>query len=129
MMCGAAREQHLALDQRLAHQAKLVIFEIAQAAMDELARARRGAFGEIVLLAQQDGEAAAGGIAGDAGAVDAAADHGEVDQPVIGSAACDRRLSSLSCCASSRPAVAALGRSAHLRFGGRRRLVFGGCSP
>ena len=34
---------------------------------------------EVVLLAQQDREAAAGGVARDAGAVDAAADHEEVN--------------------------------------------------
>ena len=79
MMCGAAAQQDLALDQRLADQPELVIFEIAQAAMDQLAAARRGALGEIVLLAQQHLEAAAGGVAGDAGAVDAAADDDEIE--------------------------------------------------
>ncbi len=73
MMCGAAREQHLALDQGLAHQPELVIFEIAQAAMDQLAAARRGALREVVALAEQHLEAAAGRIARDASSVDAAA--------------------------------------------------------
>ena len=73
-------QQHLALDQRLADQPELVIFEVAQAAMDQLAAARRGALGEVVLLAQQHLEAAAGGVAGDAGAVDAAADDDEVER-------------------------------------------------
>ena len=72
-------QQHLALDQRLAHQPELVVLEIAQAAMHQLAAARRGARGEVVLLAQQHRQAAAGGIARDAGAVDAAADDQEVD--------------------------------------------------
>ena len=80
-------EQHLALDQRLAHEAELVIFEVAQAAMDQLAAARAGALGEVVLLAQQHPQAAAGGVAGDAGAVDAAAD----DQEVVVAARCLHR--------------------------------------
>jgi hypothetical protein len=46
------RPQHFALDQRLAHQAEFVIFEIAQAAMDELGGGRGGAAGEIVHLAR-----------------------------------------------------------------------------
>ena len=96
-MCGAALEQHLALDQRLAHQPELVVFEIAQAAMDQLARARRGALRQIVLLAEDHGEAAARGIARDAGAVDAAADDEKIDRtsdPVMASpsAPVERRL-------------------------------------
>ncbi len=72
-------EQDFALDQRLAHQAEFVIFEIAQAAMDELPRARRGALGEIVLLAHDDGKAATGRVARNSGAVHAAADDEDVD--------------------------------------------------
>jgi hypothetical protein len=72
------REQHLALDQGLPHEAELVVFEISQAAMDELAGARGGALGEVVLLAEQDAEAAADGIAGDPRAVDAATDDDQV---------------------------------------------------
>ena len=78
MMWGAARKQDLALDQRLADQPELVILEIAQAAMDQLAAAGRCALREIVLLAQEHLEAAPGGIAGDPGAVDAATHHQEV---------------------------------------------------
>ena len=72
-------QQHFAFAQRLAHQAEFAVFEIAQAAMNELRRRRRGAGGEIVLLDQNDAEAAAGGVARDAGAVDAAADDGEIE--------------------------------------------------
>ena len=71
-------EQHLALGQRLGDQAELVVLQIAQAAVDQLGAPRRGVRGEIVLLDQQHLEAAAGGVARDAGAVDAAADDGEV---------------------------------------------------
>ena len=88
MMCGAlrsstSREQNFPLDQRLSHQAKLVIFQIAQAAMHELARARGRTFGEIVLLAEQHLQATTGGIARDAGSVDSAADDSDIDKPVI----------------------------------------------
>jgi hypothetical protein len=47
--------------------------------MDELGRGGGGAGGEIVLLDQQNAQAAAGGVAGDPGAIDAAADNGEIE--------------------------------------------------
>jgi hypothetical protein len=47
--------------------------------VDELGRFRGGAGGEVVLLDQQDGKAPPGRIARDAGAIDAAADDGEVE--------------------------------------------------
>ena len=100
-------QQHLALDQRLAHQPELVVFEVAQAAMDQLAAARGGALGEVVLLAQEDLEAAAGGVAGDAGAVDAAADHERGRTSSTGSAAL--RPSSSSSCRLARVLVGGLG--------------------
>ena len=71
-------QQHLALGQRLAHQPERAVLEIAQAAVDELGRGRRGARAEVVLLQQQHAQAPAGGVARDAGAVDAAADDGEI---------------------------------------------------
>ena len=82
---GRRPQQDLALDQRLADQPELVILEIAQAAMDQLAAARRGPLREVVLLAQEHLEAAPGGVAGDARAVDAATDDQEiVDAPWAG---------------------------------------------
>jgi hypothetical protein len=57
--------------------------------MHELSRARRSSLSEISLFAEQDLEAAAGGVARDAGTIDSAADHGDVDQPLI--LACGRR--------------------------------------
>jgi len=65
MRCCA--QQNLALDERFAHQTELVIFEIAQAAVNELAGSRRRPFGEISLLAHDYRETAARGIPGDAG--------------------------------------------------------------
>ena len=70
---GRRFQQPLALEQRLAHQAELVIFEISQAAMDQLGAGRGGVAGEVGLLAQNHGQAAADGVARDPGAVDAAA--------------------------------------------------------
>ena len=55
------------------------MLEIAQAAMDQLGRGGRGAAGEIVHLGEKDAVAAPGRIAGDAAAVDAAADHHDVE--------------------------------------------------
>jgi len=72
-------QQYFAFAQRLAHQTEFAVFEITQAAMDEFRRCRRRARGEVVLLEQDDAKAAAGGIARDAGAVDAAADNGEIE--------------------------------------------------
>ncbi len=77
---GRRRPQRLAFDQRFAHQAELVIFEIAQPAMDEFGRGRGRPGGQIVHLGKHDGISAPGRIARDAGAVDAAADDENVDR-------------------------------------------------
>ena len=66
-------QQHFALGERFAHQTEFVLLKITQTAMHQFAAGRRGVLREIVLLAQQDFEATAGGVACDAGAVDAAA--------------------------------------------------------
>ena len=47
-------QHHLALDQRLAHQPKPSLLEIAQPAVNELGGGRRRAGGKVVLLDQQD---------------------------------------------------------------------------
>src|SRR5689334_8363649 len=71
-------EQHLALGERFVHQTKLVIFEIAQAAVNELGRGRGGRAGEVALVAKENRKPAPGRVAGDPATVDAAADDGEV---------------------------------------------------
>ena len=78
MRCAGDAQQDLALGERLGHQAELVVLEVAQAAVDQLRGGRRGRAGEIVLLDQQHRQAAPRGVARDAGAVDAAADHQQV---------------------------------------------------
>ena len=72
-------EQHLALGERLGDEAELELLEIAQAPVDQLGARRRGGAAEVALLDQHDLEAAAGRVAGDADAVDPAADDGEVE--------------------------------------------------
>jgi hypothetical protein len=70
-----AAQQQFAFDQCLAHQAELAMLEIAQAAVNQLARGGRRVRGEVVFFAQHHAQAAAGGVARDAGAVDPAADY------------------------------------------------------
>jgi hypothetical protein len=79
MTCGAIPQQHLAFRQRLMHEAKRVMLEIAQASVNELGRGRGRAGGKIVLLDQEHAQAAAGSVARDTGSVDAAADDGKIE--------------------------------------------------
>jgi hypothetical protein len=71
-------QQRFTLLQRLADEAELVVFEVAQAAVNQLRAARRRVRRQIVLLAKQHRQAAARRIARDAGAVDAAADDEQI---------------------------------------------------
>jgi len=75
---GRDVEQDAALAHGLEDQAELVVFEVAQAAVDQLGRARAGAEREVAHLNQRDGQAAARRIAGDASAGDAAADDKQI---------------------------------------------------
>ena len=74
--------QHLALEQRLADQTEFIVLKIAKAAVDELARPRRRAAGEIIHFTKKHGIAAARGVAGDTAAVNASADDCEVENLV-----------------------------------------------
>src|SRR5579884_3674297 len=74
-----ARQQDLAFGQRLADQAERPVLEIAQPAVDQLARSRGGGACEVPLLDELHRQAAAGGVAGDPDAVDAAADNQHVE--------------------------------------------------
>jgi hypothetical protein len=78
MMWGSGLQQALALEQGLAHQPELVIFQVAQTAVDQLGRGGGGVPGEIALLAEHDREAAAHRIPRNACAVDAAADDQKI---------------------------------------------------
>ncbi len=78
-MCGAMPQQHLALAQRLPHQAELVVFQVAQPAMDQLAGGGGGGAGQVALLAQQHATGRGRRRPGRCRAVDAAADDQQVD--------------------------------------------------
>src|SRR5205807_5966990 len=71
-----------ALDQRLADQPELIIFEIAQPAMHQLGRPGRRPARQVIHFTQENGIAPAHRIARDAAAVDAASDDGEVENPI-----------------------------------------------
>ena len=79
---GRDLPEDFALDQRLADQAELVIFEIAQAAMHELGRPGRCPARQIIHFTKENRISAPGRVARDAAAVDAAADDREVKNPV-----------------------------------------------
>ena len=72
------RPEPLPLDQRFAHQSEGMMFQIAQAAMDQLGRGGGCAAGKVALLQQQHARAAPGGIAGNATAIYPTADDGKV---------------------------------------------------
>ena len=76
-------QQHLALRKRFAYQAKLVMLQVAQPAVDQLAAGPGRAAAQVSLLAQRDIEPTAGCISGDADAVDTAADHQQVKYSVM----------------------------------------------
>ncbi len=71
-------QQHFALSQGFTHQAEFVMFEVAQATVDQLAAGRRSMTGQIVLFAKEHREAATGCVCCDSHAIDAATDHGDV---------------------------------------------------
>jgi hypothetical protein len=81
-------QQQSALGERLAHEAELELLEVAQPAVDQLARAARGAGGEVARLHERDRQAAGGGVKGRVDADDAAADHDDLEhlrrQPLEG---------------------------------------------
>ena len=86
--------QHLALGQRLPHQPEIEVLEVAQPAVDQLGRARRGAGREIAHLAQKYGMASAGGVTRQSAAVDAAADDRQVVDVLHECPDCEVRLPS-----------------------------------
>ncbi|MNJ80518.1 hypothetical protein D3C77_789280 [compost metagenome] len=46
-------QQDFTLGQGFAHQAEFVVFQVAQAAVDQLAAGRRGVAGEVVFFAEE----------------------------------------------------------------------------
>ncbi|MNJ76954.1 hypothetical protein D3C77_743480 [compost metagenome] len=54
------------------------MFQVTQAAVDQLAAGRGGVAGQVVFFAKKHRQATSSRVGGDAHAVDAAADNGEV---------------------------------------------------
>ena len=59
---GRELDQQLALEQRLADQAEVEVLQVAEAAVDHLRGAARGALAEVVALEQRDRVAARGRV-------------------------------------------------------------------
>ena len=68
-----------ALEQRLAHETEVEVLQVAKAAVNQLARAARGAGGVVGALEQRHAVAARGGVQRDPGARDAAAHDDDVE--------------------------------------------------
>src|SRR5262249_54747014 len=79
---GRDLPEDFALDQGLADQAKLVIFEIAQAAMHELGRPGRCPTRQVIHFTEKNRVPPARRIARDAAAIHSASDNGEVVNPI-----------------------------------------------
>ena len=75
---GRVPQQDRALGERFRDVPKLVVLEVAQAAMDQLRAGRGGVAGEVVPLAEQHAQPASGGVARDPDAVDPATDDEHV---------------------------------------------------
>ena len=78
--------EHLALGQRLVDEPDLALLEVADPAVHELRRLRRGARCDVVALDQRGAQAPRGGVERDAGAGDPAADDEHVEV-LVGQAA------------------------------------------
>ena len=73
------RHHQLALEQGLADEPEVEVLQVAQAAVDELARAAGGPRGEVRALEQRHAVAARGGVQRDARAGDAATDDDDIE--------------------------------------------------
>src|SRR5689334_24559620 len=71
-------EPDVALGQRRTDAKKVPALQISQIAMDQPRRSRGGARAKVALLQQDDTQAAAGGVARDADAVQSAANDREI---------------------------------------------------
>ncbi len=76
---GERLHQQSPLVERFAHQSDVEPLQVAQTPVDQLARPARRAGGEVTLLDERDGEAAAGGVERDAASGDTAADDEHVE--------------------------------------------------
>ena len=85
------RDEDLPLEQRLADQPEVEVLEVAEPAVDELARPARRPAGVVAALKQGDAVAAGRGVEGDAGARDPAADDDDVELGVRARKCLERR--------------------------------------
>jgi hypothetical protein len=79
---GGISQEQAAFVQGLADEMKLAVLEVAQAAVDEFGGNAGSTGGEIPLVDQADAEAAKGGVQGDTGSGDAAAEDKQVEGAV-----------------------------------------------
>ena len=79
-------QQDLALGERFRDQAKFVVLEVAQATVNQFGAPRRSVRCEVVSFREQHLQPTPRGIARDAGAIDAAADNGQIVDCVGGRA-------------------------------------------
>jgi hypothetical protein len=77
------RQQAFPLREGFADESELIPLEVTQSAVDQFRAGRRGRGTQIRLFDERNVEAAAGGITGNAGAVDTTADDEEVDVIVV----------------------------------------------
>ena len=75
---GCECQQSTPLRERLADEPEPELFEIAQAAVDQAGRPRRGPRGDVVLLHQDGAHPARGGVEQGAGPDDPAADDDDI---------------------------------------------------
>ena len=97
-------QQQPPLSQRLAHESEVQHLEVAQAAVDQLARAAGGARGQVARLDERHRKPAGGGVEGDAHAGDPASDHEHVE--LLAAHPRERRRPEAGSSAPSRHAVA-----------------------
>ena len=71
-------QQDFAFNQRFTHQAEFVMFQIAQATMDQLGGIARSAAAQVALLKQHNGKPAARSITRNARTIDAATNDGKI---------------------------------------------------
>ena len=81
-----------ALAESVTHQRKFKMLQVAQSAVNQLARCRRGACAPIAAFNQRDAQTARGSVVGDPGAIDSATDHQHIEAAVAqGSDIADQR--------------------------------------
>ena len=72
-------KERLSIPERFPDQGELVVFQVAQSAVDQAGRPLRSPAGDVALVQKQDPQAAHRGVAGYARAVDAGPDHDNVE--------------------------------------------------